>query len=227
MVFVSALNLLTKTMISERIRGAIQHEYAEKLERIRGAIQHEYAVKLEELRGKLKSESDQDIEKLKAGFQVLAAERNVRYSRTFDRIAETVASVYAKLIALNGAAHNCTMLMEEDDSKRAEQQRAFQETAADFLDYYVPRKIYLPKVSRAGVEKLFGLLTSLPRKYYQLSAVGAESPTFETLSKGFEQIFEQIPNALRLLEDDFQRILGVDERLAGPPEPASSTPANS
>lgn len=65
----AALIWLAKSWISERIKGAIQHEYNEKLE------SH---------KAKLEVEHDRDLEQLKAALGEVSAERNARRDYEYD-----------------------------------------------------------------------------------------------------------------------------------------------
>ena len=88
---------LTKSWISERLKNVIEHEYNEKLETHKA---------------QLRSESDIAIERLKSLLQIAASERNVRYSRVFERTAESVAQIYAKLLAFLDAVEHYTTTIE-------------------------------------------------------------------------------------------------------------------
>src|SRR2546428_10773244 len=74
---------LTKTWLTERLKNAIKNEYD---------------MKLEIHKAQLKSESDTEIERLKSQLQVAAAERSIRLSQTFEKVAESIDGNYQRLL---------------------------------------------------------------------------------------------------------------------------------
>ncbi len=69
-VLTPALVWLLHTWIGERVRGAIQAEYAEKLESLRAQLQADAALKLETYRATLKGQGDAELEKLRASLAI-------------------------------------------------------------------------------------------------------------------------------------------------------------
>jgi hypothetical protein len=86
-----ALIFLFKNWISARIKSAIQYEYDQKLETHKAQLQ---------------AESDIEIEKFKSQLQIVAAERNLRFSHIFQHTAEAIVKIYQLLLELLRAVEN-------------------------------------------------------------------------------------------------------------------------
>lgn len=192
----AALVFLARNWISERIKNAIKHEYDEKLETHKA---------------KLKIESDKEIEQLKTRLQIAAAERSIRLTRVFEKTAETVATIYAKLQALKTATENYTQLLEpSDDPQRLELGKLVREKLADFREFYVPRQIYIPKTTQVKIAQFYNHLDYLARRFAYSLKADAKNRNIDKWVVTFTELHDQIPELLTSLEDDFQKILALE-----------------
>jgi len=182
-------------------------------ERLKASIQHEYDQKLETHKAQLKSQTEAEIIRLKAQLEIAAAERNVQYSRIFEKTAEVIAQTYEKLLALSQAAEDYTQLLERrDDPSRKQLAENFRQTSIAFLEYFPPKKIYLPKETAEKIRVLSNTMHRATRQFSMALAVGRgqtrEPETYDKLLDEFFKSSDQIPKLLELLEDDFQKLLG-------------------
>ena len=146
-----ALIWLSKSWVSERLKDAIKHEYDQKL------------VAFE---AQLKSESECAIERLRSQLQVAAAERNVRYTRIFERTAETVAETYAKLVALGDAVAAYTRPLElASDPPQSARRKMVWARYMESFDYFRPRRIFLPTETADQIERFHQTLRSAVYKF--------------------------------------------------------------
>src|SRR5439155_4390755 len=196
-----ALLWLTKSWISERLKNAIKHEYDEKLE------SH---------KAQLKAESDTTLERLKSQLQVAAAERQVRYSRVFERTAETAATTYQKLLAFHDAVGRYTSAFEWADTPPKEERRKIVgERYQEFLDYFRPRRLYLPKETSRRLNDLHNKLHSAAVDFmFNVEQGGDErrrrkDPDRDTWIEVDKFMREEVPKLLELLEDHFRELLGI------------------
>jgi hypothetical protein len=197
-----ALVWLARNWISERLKRSIQHEYDQKLETHKVQLKHEH---------------EKNIEQFKAQLQIAATERNIRLSRTFERTAEVVATTYAKLVSLQNAVEGYTRALEPtDDPQRSKLGRNVQARSEDFLSYYLPHKIYLPKDTAESVRQFSNTLHDLASRFSMVLAARqaqvTDSQSVDSLLKKLEALNEAVPKLLALLEEDFRRILSLDER---------------
>ena len=197
----AALLWLTKNWISERLKNAIKHEYDEKLETHKA---------------QLKSQSDVSIERLKSQLQVTAAERNVRYSKIFERTAETVAETYKKLLAFHDAVAAYTSPIEwQGDPPKAERRKIVGEKYKEFLDYYRPNCLFLPKETEKRIDEFYPKLHSMAVEFMWGIEEGRDrierktNPDKDTWIKAMDFMNKEVPPLLNLLKDDLRKILGT------------------
>ena len=108
----AALFWLLQNWISERLRNAIKHEYDVKLESHRAQLVASFGAANETHKAKLHADNAQAVERLKADLQVAAAERQVRFARLYEKVAECVAEMYLRLSSLTIAVSRYTSVVE-------------------------------------------------------------------------------------------------------------------
>lgn len=122
---------LAKSWISERLRGAIQHEYNEKLE------SH---------KAQLKAQSDVDSEKLKSQLQISLNEHQVRFSGLHNKRAEVISEVYKLLVQAYWDTYSFANPAEfaGEPDKREKYRLAMGSMNAFYL-YFDKNRIYVPE----------------------------------------------------------------------------------
>jgi hypothetical protein len=163
-------------------------------------------------------ESDRDLEAFKARLQVAAAERQIRYSHVFELTAEVLANLYAKLIDLNAAVleFNSPAI---DNADRPRLQQVAQQKGDELRAYYIPRQIYIPKKTQRSISKHLNMLYGFAHKSSLLRLMPSTAANLESRCQEATSIQdEQLPALLSLLQDDFQRLLGLEG--SEPSEPA-------
>jgi len=197
-ILASALAFLFRNWISERIKVSIQHEYDHKLETHKA---------------KLQAESEISILKLTKQLEIAASEHSIKLTKVFEVIAET----YAKLLLVLDKAEDFTMLMSHSTKEDLGQSgKIFKAAVNDFYGFFNPNKIFLPKSTAVTINKICSTAFLVCKKYGIAEKLTNSKPTseaaFQILEKHEEQIRNlesEIPVLLKLLEDDFQNILGV------------------
>ncbi len=191
-------------------------------ERIKNAIKHEYDAKLETHKAQLKSESDVSVERLKAQLQIAASERNTRFTKTFEVIAETVAETYKRLLALNDAVSSYLSIFGfQGDPSKADRRKIVADKMFEFVDYYRPRRLFLPPATTQRIDDLRKKLhmTTLEFKYgveedgdtRRRRANPLAENDIDTWMKAHDFMSTEVPTILALLEEAFRRVLGTAE----------------
>ena len=201
-VIAGALVWLTRSWISERLKNSIRYEYDQKLESHKSQLKHE---------------SDAEIEKIKSQLQIEAAKRNIQYSKIFEEIANTVVTVYEKLVLFKDAVSNYVSMVEwQDEPPREEKRKLAGEKMDDFLSYYKSRKIYLPEKTAIKIDPFWqGLYEiSLDFMYEVEKGLGEGKDKMETWQKAHQYMSKEVPEVLKALEEEFRSILGVDKAHA-------------
>jgi hypothetical protein len=193
----AALVWLTKTWISERLKNAIKHEYDQKLE----------THKIQ-----LKAQADVSIERLKSELATSAAQRNVRFSRVFERTAETIAETYARLWAFYDAVGDYTSIVQSDDNPQADRRKVATEKYNQFAEYYFPRRLFFQKDTTVKIENCFRSLDHTMRRFMvEVERKGAKFDTALEWTNAVKVLTHEIPPLLSMLEDDFRQNLGMME----------------
>jgi hypothetical protein len=195
----AALLWLTKNWISERMKNAIKHEYDEKLETHKA---------------QLKSQTEIEIEQLKSQLQIAAAERNIRYTKIFERTAEATAETYSKLLALLGAFEHYTMAWENENTPpKADRRQVVSKRLEEFFGYYRPNRLFLPKETVIKIEEFVKKLHGMTVEFMIGVEQGMDShrndPDRNTWIKTMDFMSKEVPPLLTILEDDFRKILGT------------------
>ena len=164
-------------------------------------------------KSQLKHESDAEIEKIKSQLQIEAAKRNIQYSKIFEEIANTVVTVYEKLVVFKDAVSNYVSMVEwQGEPPREEKRGLVQEKMNDFLGYYKSRKIYLPEKPAKQIDPFWqGLYEiSIDFMYDVEKGSGKWKEEKETWKKAYQYMSKEVPEVLKALEEEFRSILGVD-----------------
>ena len=190
---------LLRTWISERLKNAIKHEYDQKIETHKAI---------------LKSQADIEIERLKSQLTIEAERHNVRFSRVFDEIAETVAGVYERIVSFHNAVGIYVGVLEWNDTpSKKERREAAAKALNELLAYYKQRKLYLPKTAAERVEHFYDGLYKLSLDFlFEVEIPIKEQSTNYSKSwkKANDYMAKEAPPLLAALEDDFRNILGTN-----------------
>jgi len=208
-ILCAALVFLFRNWIGERIKGAIQNEYDEKLEGHKAQLQAANNAELETLKAQLQAANDATLEKLKAQLQVAAAERNIKLTKIFERQADVIATTYGRVVMLrqllNDVAFPQRRAVEEIQAK-------YDEEFDSFINYFATNRIYLPKETTA---KLMDYLDWFVKMAFDFSP-SSKKPYLVSLGKLFEfkKLYDEnnkrLNELLLVLQDDFQVLLGIE-----------------
>lgn len=207
---ISALIIfMTKTWLSERIKGEIKHEYDTQIETLKARLKSESDVEIEKLKAQLKSGADVEIEKLKSQLSIAASKHQVRFSRLHETRAEVLAEVYAALKEFVRALANYVKIFEPaGDTPKPERAKIVVETGNAFIKLYQQKKIFIPKVA---ANKLDAITKELREAHIEFAYGVDMNKSHESTQKWIE-IYEKVENlsnnAVAELEDDFRKILG-------------------
>jgi hypothetical protein len=199
----AALIFLTKNWIGERIKGAIKNEYDQKLETHKA---------------QLKAQSDVSLEEFKAKLQLAASERNIRLTRVFEDTVETISGTYSRLLAFHDAVGHYTSIVEYSSTPpKEERRRTVGQKYGELLNFYRPRRPFLPK---AIVKRVDDLRSRLDRTAIDFMFGVEQDGDSRAIRRGEDKdtwlaahkfMTEEIPPLLELLDDDLRRILGTAE----------------
>jgi len=133
---------LFQTWIGERLKGAIKHEYEVELAKLKSSSQD---AELEIHKAALQAGNVAAIERLKSDLQVAAAERQIRFSKLHEKVAESVFGVWLRLKKVMGAVGDYTSELETPSmGSKKERREAMAEAMKEFREYFYENSIYFP-----------------------------------------------------------------------------------
>ena len=215
-----AVVFLTKSWISERLKGAISHEYNTKLASFKSQIKSENDTELERYKAKLAVQNSEHIERVRADLQIAHAKRDVEFRHLHAKIAEVIAEVYANLQALRHAVGQYTKELELlDDPPRQERAKAVDSTLVQFRDHFLPNQIYLTPALAQRIRDVYEQMFKTAQRFKLRVDSGSGSNIDEWVEIS-EWIQKELPQLFEVLEMEFRKLLGYDTHLAGAATPA-------
>lgn len=165
----------------------------------------------------LKAKSDAAIEQLRSDLQIRSVEHQVRFSRLHEKRATVIAELYGYLVETLWEAESFLSPMEfVGEPNKQEKHRIAMNKLVDFFRYFDKHRIYLPEEICASLEALalkvrshviaFGVYVG----YHDQSLDNYTREQKEkALLEGWDAIKNQVPQARKLLEEEFRTLLGA------------------
>jgi hypothetical protein len=207
-----AAQLLTTTTVTVAVTSMlIWISRAWISERLKNAIKAEYDQKLETHKAQLKAQSDVEIERLRSQLNMAAAEHQVRFSGLHEKRAEVIGQTYSLLQSLYDALGNYVNIIElEGTPNRHDRRKVAVESSKAFSEYYLNRRIFLPKATAGKLNLINRTLVNTFNEFFMT----IDSPIFEGEGKTekWMEIYKRVKGEIRValdeLEDEFRRLLG-------------------
>ncbi|MEP1551256.1 MAG: hypothetical protein ABJJ44_04400 [Paraglaciecola sp.] len=194
-ILVAALGWATKSIISERLKNAIKHEYDEKL------VTH---------KAELKAQSDVEIERLKSDLSISAFEHQVKFTNLHEKQAETIATTYALLKDFHAKLGDYVAIFEPAGVKPKEERRVIAaKSHKEFIEFYSKNQIYLSKPAVVLIDKINEQSKGIFFQFlYGIETAPNDHGNSQEWLELFNGVKEEIPEVLGELEDEFRSILG-------------------
>lgn len=208
LVVLAAVFLLFKYYAPEKIKGRIQHAYAERLETLKIALKAETDSEIE----KFKSQATLEVEKLRSQLSIAAAEHNVRFSKLHEKRAEVIAELYGLLAKARSAL---TSFVSGEDSAFVDEPLPWQErenaagkALRDLDDMFGPNRIFVPK----SVAEKIDQIRQAYGTHYLFGLAGHSSQDEDDRAAILQETAGRITaisvTALIELETEFRKLLG-------------------
>ncbi len=180
-----------------------------------------FKQQLQQENDKHKLELDKNLEEYRSHLEILRLQNQIMFSQLHEKRGEVLESLYKKLITFDSLLYQLTIPLKvgKDYEKEQEERRiSTSEAFDDFNKYYNENRIYFGKITCDLLDKLRGDFKKHLNDYTEkdfLKSLGAERDelvqAFKKAALVWEKVQHDIPPALRSLEDDFRRILGVSD----------------
>jgi hypothetical protein len=174
---------------------------------------------VEAYKARLTSEQALQVERLRAALAREAAEHEIRFRSLQEKQAEVVAETYARLQKLYAATARYTSIFGTTaDPSHEEMLKDVSAAHEEFAEYFYPRQIYLPSLTRA---RLRGVVKALVKAVHTMTrhvrdgekrarvAERRGGEPRDLWGEAFDQFNNKVEPLFQRLEDDFQGLLGV------------------
>jgi hypothetical protein len=160
------------------------------------------------------------VERIKNEFEIIRVEYQIQYSKLHGRRSFIIERLYKKLVKLNTAMLSLTAPLKfvNKNAETDEQELLMEASNAffDFQKYYTEKKIYFHSETFSILEKLKGQYWDSFWDYTEVKRMKSMGVTGISMKESYEKAYKasdsvrvEIPKVLILLEDEFQKILGV------------------
>lgn len=185
--------------------------------RLKSAIQHEYDYKLAAHKTQLKAESDTTLERLRNDLKTEADSRSIRLAKTFDRMADTIATTYEKLVVfMDSVAEYVKIIEYSNDPPKEDRRKIVGKLYQEFLDYYRPRRIFFIHETAEKIDNIHRQLSRAAKEFMFGVEQGGDYKVTEdrdTWTMVNEFLAKEVPPLLQELEKELQSTLGIDQTL--------------
>jgi len=165
----------------------------------------------------LKAKSDAAIEQLRSDLQIRSIEHQVRFSRLHEKRATVIAELYGYLVETLWEAESFLSPMEwVGEPNKREKHRVAMNKLVDFFRYFDKHRIYLPEEMCTSLEALAMKVRSHIIAFGVFVRFDDQSMNDQTRAQkekawneGWDAIKNQVPQARKLLEEEFRMLLGA------------------
>lgn len=165
-------------------------------------------------KNQLKAEADVALERVRSDLQIMAARRNIQYSRIHEKRLEIISEVAGKIRRFHDAVAAYTAIIEIAGGPSKEARRKVASDAlAEFDKYFVPRRFFLPKKTVQRIETFRSGLHKISIEFMFYVEQGREfkhdqDKDRDVWMEANQYTETQAPKLLEELEDDFRNLLG-------------------
>jgi hypothetical protein len=197
---------LGKSVITERVKNAISHEYADKLEVVKARL----ATELETHKSQLQAQSGLELERAKSELALEARKEELLFTRMQEKRAEAIARTFDGLSTLYAEMTSYIQILEVAGiTPRDERRQAAANAYIAFHSNFATTRIFLP---RDAAEKVAAIDEEI-RKLFNQFAWTVDIPnthdhdTAERWVKISDKLHKDIQSALGEIEDHFRNLI--------------------
>jgi hypothetical protein len=144
----------------------------------RSVVKHWLSKDVETYKNQLKAESETALERLRSELQILAARRNIEYSRIHEKRLEIISELAGKIRDFHEKVTAYTAAWEPAGGPSKEERRKLALTAlAEFNKYFLPRSFFLPKKTVQKIEAFRSGLQLISTAFFYLRRTSTPAQT--------------------------------------------------
>jgi hypothetical protein len=221
------IDILATSIVSTALIAALAYFLRATIgEWLIGNVRQRYARELEEHKASLKISGEIALERLKAQLHAEAAIANIRYSTQYEKAAEVLVGLHKSLNDVFNAVAAYTAVVETPQMGTKKHRRdEFNRKINEFRDYFRENKIFLPRALASKAKEVESELFETAQRF----ATGVESPEEGTdktreWAATYSQLTEHVRPLFDSLEEQFRRMLGINEMFSGADAEQSGEP---
>jgi hypothetical protein len=183
----------------------------------RSIVTHWLSKDVETYKNRIKAESDIALDRARSELQILAARRNIEYSRIHEKRLEIISELAGKIREFHERVTAYVSAWEIAGGPTKEERRKLAIAAlAEFNNYFVPRRFFLPKKTVQKIEAFRSGLHKISLDFMFYVEQGREvrhdpNKEIDVWTQANEYTDEKAPILIDELEDDFRKILGIEQ----------------
>jgi hypothetical protein len=172
---------------------------------------------VESYKNQLQAQSNMALERLRSDLQILADRRNIEYSRIHEKRLEIISDLAGKIRVFHERVSAYVAPWEPAGGPTKEERRKLAGNALlEFNNYFLPRKFFLPKDTAEKIEAFRTALSKVTADfmiYVEQESARDRDPdkNLDVWIQADEYTSKQAPVLLADLEDDFRKILGIEQ----------------
>jgi hypothetical protein len=183
----------------------------------RSIVTHWLSKDVEAYKTRLEAESTIALERVRSQLQILAARRNIEYSRIHEKRLEIISELVGKIVVFYERVSAYVSEVEWGGAPSKEERRKLAaEAFADFNKYFIPRRFFLPKATVEKIEAFRGGLYKISVDFMFYVEYPRERKTnpkkdLDVWTQASDYTLKEAPKLIADLEDEFRNILGIEQ----------------
>lgn len=165
---------------------------------------------IEAYKSRLSADHARALEQLRANLQIAAAERAVRFAKLHERMAETLADTYTRVVVLQQSVGAYVKSLDSEGRPPPGRWEAVNKATRELSECVLSRRIFMPAGTASRVCALLTDLRGVVQKYEEELEPGfVASPGSQKMIT--EQVTSRFPPIIAELESEFRLLLGWEE----------------
>jgi len=132
-----------------------------------------------------------ELERTKANLQKSVIEHEIRYRNVHEKVAETIAETFSRLLMLHRAVGSYVAVYEDSgEPSKEEKLDVVREANNEFNDYFFPRQIYLPPDLCEKTVKVYSKLRHVTNRFtfgYSCEKAGRRTSDKDYWAESFDK----------------------------------------
>jgi len=172
---------------------------------------------VEAYKTRLKAESDVALERVRSDLQIAAARRSIEFSRIHEKRLEIISELAGKISAFHERVSAYVSTWEWAGAPSKEERRKLvRDALAELNKYFIPRRFFLPKRTIEKIDAFRAGLYKISTDFRFFVEQGRDfkhdpMKDMDIWTQASAYTAKEAPKLIAELEDDFRKILGIEQ----------------